>query len=67
MSTTTTSITTVTTGTEDSFEIVSYFGGYAVKRNGLLLVNDRGDVRVFVTRNAARKRISRERRGNFHS
>jgi hypothetical protein len=34
---------------------------------GLLLRDNKGVVRAFTTRNAARKRISREKSGNFHA
>lgn len=34
--------------------------------NSLLLRDKKGRVRIFKTRNTARKRISRERRGSFH-
>jgi len=55
------------TETTTTYEIVSTDTGYAILRDGSYLTDSRGNVRTFVTRNAARKRISRERTGNFHS
>jgi len=40
-------------------------GGFNILMNGSLLVNRYGDVRWFATRASARKRITRERRGDF--
>ena len=40
--------------------------GFSVLINGSLLVDSKGQTRVFATRASARKRISRERRGNYH-
>ena len=57
------STATITTPT---FEIVSTATGFAITRDGIYLTDRHGNVRTFVTRNAARKRISRERRGSFH-
>lgn len=68
MNTLTTSSTTTPT-TTDTFEIVAdtYRGyGFVVLRNGTALTYPDGSTRTFPTRNAARKRISRERRGDFH-
>lgn len=44
------------------------WGGYVVRNNltNTLLTDRFGAVRVFSTPNTARKRISRERSGNFH-
>lgn len=53
--------------TTDRYEIVSGLGYFSVTRNGLSLIDRDGYRRTFTTRNAARKRISRERRGNFHN
>lgn len=50
----------------DTYEIVAYDGLFYVTRNGQDLTDHRGDSRSFISRNAARKRISRERSGNFH-
>lgn len=40
---------------------------YYITRNSEVLRNDGGWTRYFATRNSARKRISRERSGNFHA
>lgn len=53
--------------TEPKFEIIPSGSGYAVTRNDLYLRDKGGFIRLYTTRNAARKRISRERTGNFHS
>jgi hypothetical protein len=61
---------TATISTIPNLEIVpdTYSGyGYNVRRvDGTRLTNRLGAVRIFATRNSARKRISRERVGNFH-
>lgn len=67
---TTTSLKTVfgSTTVPDTFVIVSdWFGSLYIKRNGYPLTNSLGWTRYFRTRNSARKRISRERRGDFHN
>jgi len=65
---TTTLTAPVTTGTTiDLFEIVEENGLFYVTRNGMFLTNRYGRARSFITRNTARKRISRERRGDFHA
>ena len=43
------------------------FDGFTIARDGITLTNRYGSVRIFATRNSARKRIARERSGNFHS
>jgi hypothetical protein len=56
------------TAVADTFVIKSdWFGSYFIERNGYVLTNSRGWTRYFRTRNSARKRISRERRGDFHN
>ncbi len=59
--------TNSTTTIEDVYEVEAQNFGFAVRRNGTFLTDANGSVRIYVTRNAARKRISRERSGNFHS
>lgn len=61
----TNTLTTVT-GTA-YFQIVTNGGYFYVVRDGVYLTDRNGRVRTFITRNAARKRISRERSGNFHA
>jgi hypothetical protein len=39
---------------------------YLVMKNGIVLRAKNNHIRYFVSRNSARKRISRERSGNFH-
>lgn len=66
MSTTSTESTTVTA---PKFEVIpdTYKGyGFNVTRNGVILNDSAGSARNFATRNSARKRISRELRGDFH-
>ena len=63
----TTTLTPVTAGTTDTYTIVENAGYFYVVRNGLYLRDRFNNPRTFITRNAARKRISRERRGNFHA
>jgi hypothetical protein len=62
---------TTTTGTVTiGFEIVTdtYRGyGFNVTRDGVALTDRYGSTRNFTTRNSARKRISRELRGDFHN
>ena len=41
-------------------------GGYNVLADGFMLKDDTGRVHNFTSRNSARKRIARERSGNFH-
>lgn len=40
--------------------------GFVVTRNGVFLTDRNNQVRTFTTRSSARKRIARERSGNFH-
>ena len=49
------------------YEIISAsgIGGYIITRDGAPLRRG-GVTRIFTTRNSARKRIHRERTGNFH-
>ena len=62
---TTTSTTPSTSYTiEPSFEEDGYFE--VITNNGLYLRDKDGNVRLFKTRNSARKRIARERSGNLH-
>lgn len=49
------------------YEIVLVEGNYMVKREGVYLVDHTGQVRIFRTHAGARKRISRDRRGDFHN
>ena len=58
--------------TVQNYIITNYgFDRYAVMADDgvsfLYLRNRHGDIRVFSTRNSARKRIARERAGNFHN
>jgi hypothetical protein len=54
--------------TSDTYVIKSdWFGNFYIQRNGFTLTSSRGWTRYFRTRNSARKRISRERRGDFHN
>jgi hypothetical protein len=47
--------------------VKDYYGDYFVTRNGDPLTDRNYRTRFFVSRNSARKRISRERRGDFHN
>ncbi len=61
--------TSTTETTSTGFEIVAdtYRGyGFNVTRDGVALTDRYGSTRNFTTRNSARKRISRELRGDFH-
>ena len=53
---------------QDRYEIVwnAVAALFTVVKNGAALVDSAGYARLFKTRNAARKRIARERSGNFH-
>jgi hypothetical protein len=52
---------------QNNYVIVSWYNGFAIEReDGTLLRNRYGAVREFATRNSARKRIARERSGDFH-
>lgn len=71
-----TTTTNTTTGSRDwrkffttpTFTIVKdYYGDYFVTRNGDPLTDRNYRTRFFVSRNSARKRISRERRQDFHN
>ena len=55
--------------TKDTFVIIHDFwtGSYIIERNGMILRDKNGWTRRFVSRNGARKRISRERLGDFHN
>jgi hypothetical protein len=57
-----------TTPSNDVYEIVpsATTSGFNVTRNGLFLRTSFGGARVFATRAGARKRISREKRGDLH-
>lgn len=59
--------TTAAPTTQYTIEVDS-FGTFTVLDNatGAHLLDKYGTIRRFSTRNAARKRISRERSGNFH-
>jgi hypothetical protein len=61
MSNTTTTTETVT------FTIAGVEGAYTILRNGVTLTWPSGYPRYFSTRGTARKRISRERSGQFHA
>ena len=64
----TTSTTTTTATTTFTYEYSEAFGAYVVIVNGLHILRDAlGAVRTFATPNSARKRIARERSGNFHN
>jgi hypothetical protein len=69
MSTSTLTPVTGTTNTAatDKYDIFEVGGYFYVARNGVYLRDRNNQARTFITRNAARKRISRERRGNFHA
>jgi hypothetical protein len=43
------------------------FSDYMIKRNGRTLRDRTGHTRFYVSRNSARKRISRERSSDYHS
>lgn len=58
---------TMTQNFVDSYVIDQRIGGFVVLRNGFELRDADGWARIFRTRNSARKRISRERRGNYHA
>lgn len=58
-------MTTETTGTP-VYRIVLTNDGFMVTLDGNPLRDQNGLVRYFRTRNSARKRIARERSGNFH-
>ncbi len=51
-----------------TFRILTDADGYFVIEgpDGMLLRDKNNNIRRFIARNAARKRISRERTGNFH-
>ena len=53
--------------TTPTYGIVVNAGLFYVTRNGTYLTDKNGVARAFASRNAARKRISRERRGSFHA
>jgi hypothetical protein len=56
------------TTTEATYSIVPLVNGrFGIEYGGNLLRNNDGNVREFNTRNSARKRIARERSGNFHA
>ena len=57
-----------TTTLTPNFRIVTDSDGFFVIEgpDGMLLRDTNGNIRRFITRNAARKRVSRERSGNFH-
>lgn len=61
--------TPVAPGTRSEYAVVPTSSGigFTVLCNGQPLTTPNGSVRYFATANSARKRISRERRGNFHS
>lgn len=63
----TTTLDTVTDNRTAMYTINAAGGYFYITRNGVYLTNKFGNARTFITRNAARKRISRERRGNFHA
>lgn len=66
MSTTLTS-TIERTGEYRIVETPTYEGMfYTIERDGQPLTAADGTIRRFATRNSARKRITRERRGDFH-
>jgi hypothetical protein len=50
----------------DRYEIRGYPGNYYILKDGLTLFDEQNQIRFFKTRNSARKRVSRERSGNFH-
>lgn len=52
--------------TSPVYEIHGTEGHYYITLNGEVLRDSAGWTRYFSTRNAARKRISRERRQSFH-
>lgn len=60
--------TETTTQTPDTYSVQfsAVDGNYRVFRNGVFLTDRHGMVRVFTSANSARKRIARERSGNFH-
>jgi hypothetical protein len=63
---TTTITETPTTTTPDTYTIEQNGSMFVVLRNGVAVTSPRfGDVRYFTSRSAARKHITRERRGNF--
>ena len=55
---------------EDTYVIVMHTGllstYFTVEKNGVALAWSDGTVRLFQTRSSARKRISRERKQNYH-
>lgn len=61
--------TNTTTKVADVYTIKTdwFAGSFYIVRNGNVLVNKSGWTRYFSSRNGARKRISRERRGDFHN
>ena len=60
-------MTTTTTIEQPTYAIVSNgAGAWNVLVNGEVLTDSTGMPRTFNTRATARKRISRERSGNFH-
>lgn len=58
--------TTQVVDTPDTFEILGTPGRFYITRNGVELRDGAGFTRYFNTRNSARKRIARERSGDFH-
>lgn len=61
------STSTMENVTTDRFEIVrTTYNDFEVLKNGVALTDRNGYRRIFLTRNSARKRIARERSGNFH-
>ncbi len=47
--------------------VIAGDGPFYITANGVALTDTYGAVRYFRTRNAARKRISRERLGDYHN
>ena len=63
-------MSTSTTASPANYRIVSHpiiYGTFAITGPGALFLRDKwNNIRSFATRNSARKRIARERSGNFH-
>ena len=60
--------TTITSPETTEFQIVpAGAAGFTITLNGETLTWPSGHTRYFTTRNAARKRISRERKQSFHN
>jgi len=59
--------TTGTTTTTATYEVVTEFGSFFVLKNGEYLRDKTGAAYKYNSASGARKRITRDRSGNFHA